>query len=177
MLIVGENLRCLVEQYEIVSNLRSYDINSLTLTLDKNIVQVIPNVENAEITYGHQLPEEWIQPDTIKDSGLLLPPKSSVLGCSHEIVKMPKGYFGLMQTKGSLARLFVLANCCDGQVEAGYSGRITFEISNLSNFGVRLLPHQPIAQLFIFKTSTRLVELYNGRYQGADKPTYQMPED
>jgi dCTP deaminase len=176
MLIVGDNLKYLVEQHRIVNNDRSYDVNSLTLTLDRCVITVEPD-DNAVITYGHAIPAEWIKEHSIKDEGFLIPAKSSILGCSHEIINMPVGYFGFLQTKGSLARLFVLVNLCDGQVEAGYSGKVTFEISNMSDFGICLRPNQPVAQLFIFKTSTRLVEPYHGRYQGATKPTIQLPED
>jgi len=130
----------------------------------------------SEATYSHALPAAWIKKKRIEDAGIVLPGKSCLLGCSREVISMPLGYFGLLQTKGSLARLFVLINCCDGQVDAGYSGKITFEIINMANFDVRLLPNQRVAQLFIFKTSTRLVEPYKGRYQGAQEPTIQLPE-
>jgi dCTP deaminase len=174
MLIVGENLRSLVEQHTITSDQRGFDMNSLTLTLDRDFITIEPD-EDAVLTYGHVIPPEWVHERSIPDEGIVLAPKTSILGCSHEIIKMPAGYFGFLQTKGSLARLFVLVNLCDGQVEAGYTGKVTFEISNLATFPIRIHPHQPVAQLFIFKTSTRLVELYNGRYQGATKPTIQLP--
>jgi dCTP deaminase len=176
MLIVGDNLKYLVEQYKIVNNDRSFDVNSLTLTLDRSIITIEPDEESMELTYGHEIPPGWVKEHSIRDEGYVIPPKSSILGCSHEQVNMPVGYFGFLQTKGSLARLFVLVNLCDGQVEAGYVGKVTFEISNMSNFGIRLRPNLPVAQLFIFKTSTRSVEQYHGRYQGATKPTIQLPE-
>ena len=129
------------------------------------------------LTYGHAIPQEWVQERSIPDEGIVLPAGRSILGCSHEHINMPAGYFGFLQTKGSLARLFVLVNLCDGQVEAGYRGKITFEISNMANFGIKFYRNQPVAQLFIFKTSTRLVRLYDGRYQGATKPTIQLPNE
>jgi dCTP deaminase len=177
MLIVGDNLKSLVEQYHIVNNPRRYDTNSLTLTLDRGLIFLEPDTPQAEVIYGHSIPQEWIKEVDIQDDGIVLQPKSSVLGCSSEIINMPRGYFGFLQTKGSLARLFVLINYCDGQVEAGYSGKITFEICNMANFAVRLYRNQEVGQLFIFKTSTTYVEPYHGRYQNAQKPTIQIPED
>jgi deoxycytidine triphosphate deaminase len=84
---------------------------------------------------------------------------------------MPPGYFGLIQTKGSLARLFIAVTCNDGQIDAGYEGRVTFEIVNLGHLRVRAPRLAPVAELYVFRTSTNNVSLYNGRYQGADKPT------
>ena len=101
---------------------------------------------------------------------LVLSPRQAVLACSKEFVKMPKGYMGLLQTKGSLARLFISVHCSDGQVEPGFEGRVTFEICNMGNATVKILNGAPIAQMFIFKTSSNKVA-YNGKYCHSQKPT------
>ena len=175
MLIVGANLQSLVEQYHIVDNEHAYDVNSLVLRLDRSYVEIRPGPDK-EITYGQQIPDEWIHRAEMYGEGVVIPPQGAILACSKERVSIPAGYFGLVQTKGSLARLFVTAQCSDGQVEAGYRGKITLEVCNLAPFRVRLLPGQKVAQLFIFKTSLRSAPLYEGRYQGADAPTIQVPE-
>ena len=177
MLIVGENLKQLIAQHQMCSTDKAFDNNSITLSLDRQLISISPPVPNAEITYGHHIPETWLKHFRMNDSGFILTSRGCVLGCSHEDIKIPSGYFGLLQTKGSLARLFVTIQCGDGQVDAGYSGRVTFEIMNLSNFNVRLLPLQQVAQLFIFRTSSRLASLYEGRYQEATGPTIQLPSD
>lgn len=79
---------------------------------------------------------------------------------------------GFVQTKGSLARLFVTVQCCDAQIDPGFKGNITFEIVNLGPLRVKLRVDQEIAQLFIVKTTTKYVTLYQGRYQDADGPTH-----
>ncbi len=175
MLIVGENLKALIEQHNILSDKKSFDETSLSLSLDREVIFYEPGEAN-EITYGHAIPDEWVKRIRIPDEGYVLRPHSCILGCSREKITMPMGYFGLLQTKGTLARLFVSVTSCDGQVEAGFSGRITFEIANMSNLNIRFLPNQKIGQLFIFKTSTRAVRPYNGRYQGAQGPTIPIPE-
>ncbi len=174
MLVVGDNLLALITQYGIISDKRCFDNTSLSLSLDRELVYVEPDVD-SEITYGHRIPDNWVKKAEIPDKGFVLPPRSAVLGCSVESVKIPLGYYGFLQTKGSLARLFVFIHCCDGQIDAGYHGKITFEMVNMSNLNIRFLPYQKVAQLFIFKTSTNVVEPYNGRYQGATGPTVQLP--
>ena len=177
MLIVGDNLKGLVKQYSIIENSDSgFDETSISLRLDSKIIRICPPKNNSVITYGENIPEEWIKETDLKlDEGIIIEPHDAILGCSNEVVKIPVGYFGLLQTKGSLARLFISIHCCDAQIEPGYKGKITFEICNNSNLRIRLLPRQKVADLFIFKTSTRN-KPYNGRYNSATKPTIQIPE-
>jgi len=153
MLIVGENLRGLIRQRNIVtqSSLKEcFDENSITLFLDRTILR-IKAPTGTELEYGQEIPGEYIDEEVLKDHPLRIAPKGAVLGCSSEEVNFPMGYFGLLQTKGSLARMFISVCCCDGQVEGGFRGKITFEIVNHSNFTVVLRPLQPVAQLFVFK--------------------------
>ncbi len=177
MLVVGDNLKSLIKQYSIIENPDSgFDETSISLTLDTKIIKIIPPQEENVITYGEKIPDEWIIEKKIKlDEGLTLEPHEAILGCSNEQVNMPLGYFGFLQTKGSLARLFISIHCCDSQIEPGFCGKITYEICNNSNLRIKLLPRQKVADLFIFKTTTRN-RPYNGRYNKADKPTVQLPE-
>jgi dCTP deaminase len=175
LLIVGENLRALLEQHSIVNDPSSFDNNSLALKLGRSAI-LIGRGAATEITYGRTIPESCIERVTVPDEGIVIHAKGGILGCSREHIEMPMGYFGFLQTKGSFARLLALVNCCDGQVEAGYKGKVTFEILNLSDLDIRVLPGARVAQLFIFKTSTHEAVPYNGRYQGADGPTIQEPE-
>lgn len=176
MLIVGDNLRQLMEQTSLVDDVRSFDENSITLSLDRNLVELIPTETITELTYGHRIPAECVRQFELSDSGHVLLPGMGVLACSRETVSIPPGYFGLLQTKGSLARMLVQVNCCDGQVESGFIGKITFEMCNLSAFSIRILPDAKVAQLFIMKTSMRSQHPYSGRYQNAQIPTIQIPE-
>ena len=119
-------------------------------------------------SYGHTIPQDWKKSEVIDQNGLLLSPGACVLACSRQRIRIPLGYFGLIQTEGSLARLFVGVQISDGQVEGGYQGKVTFELVNLANYSVILPVDSPISQLFIFKTSTRDYKPYAGRYNKAD---------
>jgi dCTP deaminase len=78
---------------------------------------------------------------------------------------------GFIQTKGSLARGFLMAHMCDGQVDPGFRGKITFELANLSDFTYQLRVGMPIAQLFVARLTTPLRSGYKGRYQASVGPT------
>ncbi len=84
---------------------------------------------------------------------------------------MPLDVMGFIQTKGSLARGFVMAHLCDGQIDPGYHGKITLELVNLGPVAYRLSPGMPIAQLFFMKLTSPVESGYQGRYQGATGPT------
>lgn len=178
MLIVGENLRNLMRQRKIVEqhNTLCFDENSITLSLDREIIRMKAPPDTV-LHYGQEIPQKYLVPSTLDDHSLLIGAKEAVLGCSSETINFPMGYFGLLQTKGSLARMFVSVNCCDGQIEGGYEGKITFEIVNHSEYTVEMSPLQQVAQLFVFKTSSRYANPYDGRYQKADRPTVQLPRD
>jgi dCTP deaminase len=178
MLIVGDNLKYLIRQYNIVDYEDSFDNTSISLRMGRTIIKMEPDVDSEDnvIYYGEEIPDKYFKEEEIANGGIVIPPKSCILASSYEKVLIPNGYFGLLQTKGSLARLFVSLTCNDGQIEPGFSGKITFEICNLSNFHIKIKPKQFVGQLFIFKTSTKQVELYNGRYQNASGPTKHQAE-
>lgn len=171
MLIVGDSLRGLNNHFRVVKRelvLPEEDF-SLNLALDR----VVKKYETLKepIVYGQDLPPASIKAERIKDPYLLLEPGDTVLACSVEVVSMPEGYFGLVQTKGSLARLFVTATCCDGQIEPGYDGRVTFELVNLGKNSIHIPIGARVAQMYIFRCSTRATPRYSGKYQGAKGPT------
>ncbi|MEN5433770.1 hypothetical protein ABE545_09020 [Sphingobacterium faecium] len=173
MLIIDDNLKSLMIQHLIVENPeKNFDNNSISLSLDNTIIRFIGN-ETNEIIYGDDFPEElYIQEELKSSEYLILKPKEGVLACSKEFVKMPLGYFGLLQTKGSLARLLVTIHCCDSQIDPGFEGKITFEIINLSNYTIKILPGKFIGALYLIKTSSEGIA-YNGKYNNSLIPTIQ----
>lgn len=176
MIIIGDNLQALMKQHDIVTTSSCFDTFSITLHLDPQIITIQPTASDPHaVTYGESIPQSWTKTVSMPATGHVVESKGAFLACSSEKVTIPDGYFGFIQTKGSLARLFVQVQCCDGQIEPGYSGKVTFEICNHAPFPVRLKPGQPVAQLFIFKASTKGVSPYDGSYQGAKAPT--MPKE
>lgn len=171
MVIVGQQLLALNKQHKIVQRelvLPDEDF-SLNLSLDSLVRRY--KVSNGEVIYGQELPPDFTTEEKIRDAYLTLEPSCAVLGCSVEVVSMPLGYFGLVQTKGSLARLFVSVTCCDGQIEPGYAGKVTFELVNLGPNIVKIPVGAKIAQAYVLRCSSRLTPGYAGRYQNAKGPT------
>jgi len=143
------------------------DLVSICLHLDCELVYYTPSkrkfVPPADVPTRSVMLQEGAPVD--------FSPGTNLLACSLEYIQMPLDHMGFIQTKGSLARGFVLAHMCDGQIDPGFAGKVTFELVNLSDFTYQLVAGMPIAQLFLLKLSSPLGEGYNGRYQGADRPT------
>lgn len=143
------------------------DTSSICLHLDNQFTEYEP-YEGSPITPPHDLPV--ITRTIAKNDSFILPPGGVVLACSEESVTIPNDKFGLVQTKGSIARGFLTVHMCDGQIDPGYIGKITLELFNASKFYYKLSPGMPIASLFFLQTDTD-VKPYNGRYQKASTPT------
>ena len=117
------------------------------------------------------MPKESYNYETI-DKVLMIQPKETLLASSVEEIKMPIGYAGFLQTKGSLARLMVSLHFSDGQVDPGFCGHITFELFNASENKIAIPINAAIGNLYILKVDGN-VDPYNGKYFGSNLPTIQ----
>lgn len=170
-LVVGENLRQLSAFHGICPE-ENYDVFSLRLTLSPDIF--LPNNLDSEIDYANAEGADFYEKSMISAEGIVLGAGDCILACSHEQVSIPLGFFGNVQTKGSLARLFVSVHQTDCQIEPGFQGAITFEISNNSKHKIRLRRYDNIAQLFIWTCTTDNTPPYRGRYAGSKIPTLKV---
>lgn len=175
MFIVGNNLKELVKKYQIVDDVRDVGETCIELKLHNIIKRLITTQSTNTLKYGERIPSECIRKENITEHGIVIEPKEALLACSSQRVIIPKGYMGMVQTKGSLARLFVFAQFSDSQVDSGFSGRITFELFNASNFNIILQEGQKIANLYLIPASDKNVNSYKGKYNNASEPTIQEP--
>jgi deoxycytidine triphosphate deaminase len=172
LLIVSKNLMGIVNRYEICP-IALVEEFSLGVRLHSAVRRVRNEPQSpSPLVFGRPYDEgTYFHELTHVDRDLTLQPGDSVLACSSDIYTMPPGYFGLLQTRGSLGRLFVAVTCNDAQIEPGYKGKITLEITNHSRFAVAIPVGSRVAQLFLFRCSTEVSFPYEGRYQDASGPT------
>ncbi len=151
--------------------------------LDKNI-----NPTSIDLRLGStliQYTDPIIRLDTkpkykeidITSEGYLLAPGEFVLGMTKEIVSIPNGYQGFIETKGNIARAGIQVHNGDGHIDPGFSGNITLEICNMHRNGssILLAPDIYVCQLFVYKLSSECDAPYKGRYSGHRKPTIYIP--
>jgi len=171
MLIIEKNLTGLAKQHDVCDS-GLVEKFCLTVRLGREIYnpKKQSGTQPIEVTYDHS-PEPHSLFDSLKliDQNLELAPGQSVIGCSNDLYRIPKNCFGLLQTKGTLARLFVAITCNDGQVEPGFEGKITLEITNNSPWKVNIPLKSHIGQLYIFRCTTATNDVYSGRYAKAAK--------
>lgn len=175
MFVVGDNLKELVKRYCIVDDVRDIEETCIELKLHEIIKRFKVPKRIKTIKYGEVIPDELIVRENIRDRGMLIKPKETVLACSKQKVFLPQGFMGMVQTKGSLARMFVFAQCSDSQIDSGFCGRITFELFNASPFNIVLNEGQKVVNLYIMMASDKNVKMYQGKYNNADEPTVQKP--
>jgi len=162
MIVIENGLEQLSIQYSICEK-NLIDDFSLKIQLGENYF--VPKSTNEHVVYGsHPLPVNIFSERETAKQNLTLNPGSQVIACSKHIYKIPLEYFGIVQTKGTLARLFVQATCNDGQVEPGFEGHITLELVNLSPWVVELPVGSEVAQLYLMKCSSPAKKAYRGRY-------------
>jgi dCTP deaminase len=179
MIIIDKNLEHLVLQLSICDKSLIDDF-SLKIQMGTNYYEINDEKIKEKIVYGsHPQPASLFLDKKKIEQNLNLIPGARVIACSKHKYSIPPDYFGLVQTKGTLARLFVQTTCNDGQIEPGFSGYITLEIVNLSPWTIELPVGSDIAQLYLIKCSCTASNPYSGRYSNLAKegPTIAIFQD
>lgn len=87
---------------------------------------------------------------TVEDGGVMIvPPRGFVLGVVREHLNMPDDVMGVCMEKSTIARSAM--EVCVTPVEAGWSGYLTLEIHNKSDFPLHLTPGMGITQIMFYK--------------------------
>jgi dCTP deaminase len=126
-----------------------------------------PAVEQAELT-------RLVEPDG--DEPFNLHPGEFVLGSTYEVVSLPDDESARLEGKSSLGRLGLLTHSTAGFIDAGFSGHVTLELSNVATLPIKLWPGMKIGQLCFFRLSSAAEAPYGSgaqgsRYQGQRGPT------
>jgi len=172
MYLVGKNLERLVEQKGIC-DVSLVDDFSLTVKLGSKFFRPVKSGEKT-IHYGYQSAMDEFFEEENPDGELSLNPGDSILACSQDQFSIPPGYIGFLFTKGTLARMFVSLTANDPQIEPGFSGFITMELTNHSPWTIDLLLGSKVGQLYIAYCSNSHSS-YNGRYSEAAKEGPTLP--
>lgn len=84
----------------------------------------------------------------------IIHPGEFVLGEIKERVKLPNNIMGRLDGKSSLGRLGIVIHSTAGNVDPGWDGKLTLEISNISKLPVALWPDRKIAQITFLPLSS-----------------------
>ena len=117
-----------------------------------------PAVEQAELT-------RLVEPDG--DEPFILHPGEFVLGSTYEVVSLPDDVSARLEGKSSLGRLGLLTHSTAGFIDAGFSGHVTLELSNVATLPIKLWPGMKIGQLCFFRLSSAAEAPYGSGAQGS----------
>lgn len=106
----------------------------------------------------------------------ILHPGEFVLGSTLESFTIPADLAGRLEGKSSLGRLGLVTHSTAGFIDPGFSGYITFELSNAANLPIALYPGMKVGQLALFRMSSPAETPYGSsalgsKYQGQRGPT------
>jgi dCTP deaminase len=110
------------------------------------------------------------------DEAFILHPGEFVLGSTLERVAIPDDLVARLEGKSSLGRLGLLIHSTAGFVDAGFSGNLTLELSNVANLPITIYQGMPIGQISFMRMDGPVEWPYGSRetgskYQGQAEPT------
>jgi dCTP deaminase len=110
------------------------------------------------------------------DEPFILHPGEFVLGQTLERVTLPNDLVARLEGKSSLGRLGLLIHSTAGFVDAGFSGNLTLELSNVANLPITIYHGMPIGQISFMRMDGPVEHPYgadenSSKYQGQAEPT------
>jgi dCTP deaminase len=117
---------------------------------------------------------ELVEPED--GAPFILHPGEFVLGQTLEHVTLPDDLVARLEGKSSLGRLGLLIHSTAGFVDAGFSGNLTLELSNVANLPITIYRGMPIGQISFMRMDSPVEHPYGSRetgskYQGQAEPT------
>ena len=138
--------------------------------------RVFHNARYPYIDVRQQMPDltELVQP--AEGEPFILHPGEFVLGQTLERVTLPEDLVARLEGKSSLGRLGLLIHSTAGFVDAGFSGNLTLELSNVANLPITIYHGMPIGQVSFMRMDSPVERPYGSevagsKYQGQTEPT------
>lgn len=105
----------------------------------------------------------------------ILHPGEFVLGTTVECLGLPDDIVARVDGKSSLGRWGVLIHATAGFIDAGFTGEVTLELSNVATLPVKLWPGMKIGQVSFMRLDAPAERPYghpglNSKYQGQRGP-------
>ena len=111
-----------------------------------------------------------------KNTPFIVHPGDFVLGVTAEKITLPDDIVARVEGRSSLGRLGIVVHSTAGFVDAGFSGTITLEISNLNTVPVALYPDMRVCQL-AFETMTSPADIPYGEKSCSKYQNQILPEE
>ncbi|WP_432495498.1 dCTP deaminase [Kineococcus auxinigenes] len=149
--------------------------SSVDVRIDRYF-RLFDNHKYSVIDPAQEQPELTRLVEVPADEAFILHPGEFVLASTYEVVTLPDDVSARLEGKSSLGRLGLLTHSTAGFIDAGFSGHVTLELSNVATLPITLWPGMKIGQLCFFRLSSPAENPYGSaasgsRYQGQRGPT------
>jgi dCTP deaminase len=149
--------------------------SSVDVRIDRYF-RVFENHRYPHIDPAEEQPDLTRLVETPGDEPFILHPGEFVLASTYEVVTLPDDVSARLEGKSSIGRLGLLTHSTAGFIDAGFSGHVTLELSNVATLPIKLWPGMKIGQLCFFRLSSPAEQPYGSgasgsRYQGQRGPT------
>ena len=178
MLLSDRDIRAEIDSGRVV--LEPYDPamvqpSSIDVRLDR-FFRLFDNHKYPVIDPAADQPELTRLVETVGYEAFVLHPGEFVLASTYEVVSLPDDVSARLEGKSSIGRLGLLTHSTAGFIDAGFSGHVTLELSNVATLPIMLWPGMKIGQLCFFRLSSPTEHPYGSgqhgsRYQGQRGPT------
>ncbi len=149
--------------------------SSVDVRMDRYF-RVFENHRYPHIDPAEEQPDLTRLVETPGDEAFILHPGEFVLASTYEVVTLPDDISARLEGKSSIGRLGLLTHSTAGFIDAGFSGHVTLELSNVATLPIKLWPGMKIGQLCFFRLTSPAEQPYGSgasgsRYQGQRGPT------
>jgi dCTP deaminase len=149
--------------------------SSIDVRIDRYF-RVFENHRYPHIDPAEEQPDLTRLVETPGDEPFILHPGEFVLASTYEVVTLPDDVSARLEGKSSIGRLGLLTHSTAGFIDAGFSGHVTLELSNVATLPIKLWPGMKIGQLCFFRLTSPAEQPYGSgasgsRYQGQRGPT------
>jgi dCTP deaminase len=149
--------------------------SSVDVRIDR-YYRVFENHRYPHIDPAEEQPDLTRLVETPGDEPFILHPGEFVLASTYEVVTLPDDVSARLEGKSSIGRLGLLTHSTAGFIDAGFSGHVTLELSNVATLPIKLWPGMKIGQLCFFRLTSPAEAPYGSgaqgsRYQGQRGPT------
>lgn len=149
--------------------------SSVDVRVDRKF-RVFHNARHAYIDVRRPMEDltELVEPQP--GEPFILHPGEFVLGQTLERLTLPDDLVARLEGKSSLGRLGLLIHSTAGFVDAGFSGKLTLELSNVANLPITIYEGMLIGQVSFMRMDGPVERPYGSssvgsKYQGQDEPT------
>ncbi|HZZ98468.1 MAG TPA: dCTP deaminase [Candidatus Saccharimonadia bacterium] len=145
---------------------------AIDLTLHRNF-RVFRNNANTHI----DVKEKFDVTELVKakaDGSMIIHPREFVLGSTREVITLPNDLIGMLEGRSSLGRIGLIVHATASFVQPGFSGYLTFEMSNISNLPIKLYTGMSVAQIAFLQMSSPVEIDYSklkSKYMDQEPPT------